>query len=400
MPNEFKDTSAKLGQFSRNLSNFQKTQLNGVSSTTGSVGRPGTINGSISNSVSRLDNTYSGGLDIGVRMAGDLETSGITQSVTSKFLASAVNKSNVYKSSLVDESTRPPLNITDVNVRIPGPKSRSTPAEKIKETKDSIFGEGDSAYGGTQFPSDLMQKNGNIAALMLAFFDYKRGSAHTKGSIDIVDNIFLPLPENFNHQFNVRLDQRDTGLTGDMVKRLDVDTVSNIQQGNLITGLGGAIGDVTNLQTAKEIAKREMLAGLDSADEIVGGLASSLAGAIPNPHPTIFFKGLNLRTFSWNWKFVPRSEADSKALEEVLKKLRKNILPGVDGPLLKYPRFVQPIILYTNKLGTFKRCMCSSMNINYMGEGTSAFYVDGSPVSVLCSMEFTEMENFTREDVI
>ena len=136
--------------------------------------------------------------------------------------------------------------------------------------------------------------------------------------------------------------------------------------------------------------------GIENAD----GLVSATTGLVPNPHPTAFFQGIPLRRFSWQWKFVPRSEQEASQLKEILALIKERILPEEQGGFLKSPDYVQPLVEPNNKLEIkFKKSMITQFTINYSGEGTSAFFVDGSPVSIICGMEFTEMELFLRNDI-
>lgn len=404
MSNEFKDISASVGQLSSQLSNFQKTQLNAVSSVTGAINRVGNINGNISQSISRLNNTINGAIDVSARIAGSLENAGVALSNSSKFLSDIVNRSNVFQSNIFDEHTLPPVNISDMNVRLPSRNAKTSASEEIQKKKETVVGTG--AGSGVEFPADLTTVN-DVAYLQLKFQDYTRGGAFSEGSVSGGASIYLPLPENYNQFFSIKYDQRDTGLLGEALGRASQDTKDAFGKGQIGEGFASLMKSAQNTtgeqaaQSIKDIAQRELLAGLDSADDVVGGLAGSLAGAIPNPHPTVFFKGLNLRQFTWNWKLVPRNAQDAESMRRILYNLRTYILPSSSGATLTYPKMVTPIPQGkgASRLGNFKRCMVSQMTINYTGEGTSAFFVDGSPVSVALTMEFTEIENYTQQDV-
>jgi len=69
--------------------------------------------------------------------------------------------------------------------------------------------------------------------------------------------------------------------------------------------------------------------------------------------------------------------------------------------MLKYPDLVMPSIQGkgADEMGNFKRCMVNSFSVNYTAEGTSAFFHDGKPVSIVINMSLTEFEQFTSEDV-
>jgi len=45
----------------------------------------------------------------------------------------------------------------------------------------------------------------------------------------------------------------------------------------------------------------------------------------------------------------------------------------------------------------YKKSMLSSLSINYSGEGTSAFFVDGNPVSIELTLGLQEAELYLEE---
>ena len=162
---------------------------------------------------------------------------------------------------------------------------------------------------------------------------------------------------------------------------------------NVISGLGSALGG-----NADKILQSYGATKLIESEPELGGLAGQMAGAIPNPHPTVFFKGLDLRNFDWTWKFVPRSELEAATIGAILRIIKQNILPKNGGTFMDYPNLVQPRIFPESGLwGEFKRAAIKNFSLNFTGEGTSAFFVNGDPVSIICNIQFQEIEAFISD---
>ena len=152
----------------------------------------------------------------------------------------------------------------------------------------------------------------------------------------------------------------------------------------------------------QQVTQRAAFAALNSASETVGGLAEKITGTIPNPHPTVFFKGVDLREFTWTWKFVPRSADEATLLQAALANIRKLILPEASGGFLNYPHLLKPAVKSDGAdmliYGKFKKSAVKQFLINYTAEGTSAFFHDGNPVAINCQMTFQEVEIYTADD--
>lgn len=177
---------------------------------------------------------------------------------------------------------------------------------------------------------------------------------------------------------------------------------------SVLQSLSASIGNIESGELAGaaiSVAQRAALAQLNSSD--IGGLAGQMLGGIPNPHPTVFFKGVELRQFQWNWKLVPKKKDDAEAIQKIITKLREYVIPSTknSGNFLEYPYLILPEIVSEKRdidvellYGKFKRCMATQFNINFSGEGTSAFFVDGRPVSINLSMVFMEVESYTNDN--
>jgi hypothetical protein len=253
------------------------------------------------------------------------------------------------------------------------------------------------------------------AYIHLNFEAVKRDDAQTAASKSPIKDVYLPLPENFQSDFNVTYDTVDTGATGAIASQLGAVT-ENAKRAALARGENQAdVGDIVaeSLKGAfkggVDVATRTGYGLIDSAESTLGGLVGGAAGAsgfiqkalgqIPNPHPSVFFKGLPLRQFQFAWKLVPLTSDDADNLKTILREIKLHILPDLDGSQLVYPHLCKITVKGTDRYDQYQPCFVENMSINYSGEGTSAFFKDGAPVSVFLTMQFRESEMYLARDV-
>lgn len=407
------DTSLKAvgpaaAQLKQKHSALEKTQISALRNVGGSVSlRPGVVNGDVSKKMTNINATQRSAMELGADISAKMEVAGAFSKTAEQVIRPSVVSTALDKKRLEDRYPSTDKDLGIAKNRNPT-TFRKSPSEKIKERKEELVGFEDFNYAGLSFPNDLQTQASTF--VQLEFHKYDRSSPFAEGSIAPTINIFLPLPENFAIGYNIKYDERDTGILGEVMKsKAGRDAVKGYSTG----GIGGAMSAIeqnvagaTSEDTAQaisEVASRAAFAALNSASETVGGLAGRLAGEIPNPHPTVFFKGLDLRQFTWTWKFVPRNEAEANNLKVILFLIRKFILPTNTGGFLQYPQMIKPkvkdksgqdILLY----GSFKRSVVKEFLVNYTGEGTSAFFHDGTPVAMNVQMTFQEVEMYTASD--
>lgn len=405
-----KNVGPDISQLSSKLSFIEGRQVSAIRNTGSLNPTAGQIKSDVTGALNNNTAQQRSAMDIGANIASKLESVGVHTNTTTKLIDSAVVSTVVEKTPLPQIFPKLPVDLSNVSNRIPNSKNKR-PTEVMKETRESLVGVGDLMYAGMSYPSDLQSEAPAYVRLM--FHKYKRPNPFSAGSINPVYFIEFPLPDNLSLNFSAKYNERDTGMMGQLMQTEAASkaaaAASSAAGGpaeRLAAALksgGGSLLNTTQddaLRSIKEVAERSLFTELATAEETVGGLAEQFAGAIPNPHPTVFFKGMDLRTFQWTWKFVPRSQQEAADLQAALKIIRKYVLPAKEAGFLQYPHLIEPSIEGENTLmyGTFKKAVVRQFSINFTGEGASAFYIDGNPVSVICSMEFQEIENFTSED--
>lgn len=411
--NKLKNIGPDIGQLSKQFSFNEKVQIEASQNTGASLGsKPGQINGPINKALNRVTNKQKSAMELGANLASKLEDAGSVRKNSREIITNSVNRSVNNRLPIYRKNSRGE-NLEFTKSRQPGIK-RSV-SQIMKRNRGDVtglvleqLGFMDLSFDGLRFPLDLEGDEGAITYLSLAFQKYNRADAMQPGTMSGATFIKLPLPENFSFNYGIKLQESDTGIYGDLI-RTQTGQEAFQQLGDNMS-LSGTIKTITdgikNATTAEasrftsEIAKRAAFASLNSTDPIVGGLASQAKGGIPNPHPSIFFKGMDLREFVWNWKMVPRNKDESRAITAIIAALREFVVPRVNGTFLDYPYMVTPDVVGGDKnlYGTFRKSMVKSMTVNYSAEGTSAFFVDGSPVSINLNMTLSELENYREEN--
>lgn len=374
--NTLTDVSPLSGQFKSSFSNDEQTQLAALGQTPSGLG--------VSQNFSYSDRAK---LEIGGLVAEGLEKTGITRNNSSGFISSSV-ATNIDKRQPFWKTTPGGTNLSYLNNRVPDSLKKS-PSEKISDSRGSVSGS-----DSLMFPPDL--SDNAHAYIALDFYRYKRPNPFVSGSISDDGTVYLPLPEDFTQNFSVSYDPQDLGLAMAIAN----EAGQFVEGSDSLREIRGNLGDIT-IQQLRDMGVRtaqyfgqSMAAGTEGA---LGGLVGRTSGRIANPHPTIFFQGVDLRTFNMQWLLVPRSDTEAGIIKRVIKRIKEKALPKKAGNFLTYPQLVKPRIVNGNFGQDYKKSHISSISVNYTAAGTSAFFVDGNPVAIQLVLEFKEAELYLEE---
>lgn len=390
--NSLTDVSASSGQLKSEFSNSERSQINSLRGVLGTVSpAAGRIQNDVSQSFNAIDNTTQGRLALGVNLANSLESAGITNQNTVGVLSTSLSSSVRNKTSLDRFVETSPFDFAGSASRTANISDKA-PSEVIEQRQREI-----NNRENIVFPRDLVENA--TAYIELSFEKYERANATTPGVVNPVKNISLPLPENYNQSFSLNYAESDLNMIGDAERA--------IETGRAMVGAGFERDSIRNFITGLTdsggaMTQRLGVSFLGTLNDAATGLTNQLLGYVPNPHTTVFFKGVKLRDFTWTWRLVPRSEEEAATIRDLLKELRKNVLPTKrTGGQLNYPNLLTPRIVNQNKdvnLGEFKKCHVQNMTINYSAEGASAFFRDGHPVAISLVLTFQEIEVITADD--
>ncbi len=292
--------------------------------------------------------------------------------------------------------------------------------ELVRPASNDINRGKDSSRTNTRFtfPSDLGRH-----CMVINFVNYNYG---TGGGINGVSNdtIVLPLPKQLAETSSLQVDGKELGVVG--AGAVDVMD-GKINYGELgaasaeaimdkVKSFFGGEGDnITNLASdSVSIAQFLSRAGLGSVSPEIGSAIEASKGRAINPHTTLMFDGVNLKTHTFNWELAPQSEKDSQVLRDMNRFIKRKIHPKYENPisngdpkngtsldrgLLTYPSVAQISFLGIDQNYFFqmKPCMIREFSVDYTPNGQSLLK-GGRPAFVNIQMTAVEQTIHTEDD--
>lgn len=161
---------------------------------------------------------------------------------------------------------------------------------------------------------------------------------------------------------------------------------------------GGVVGEVMGKAAA---ASGQFGAGIDK-------VMMASAGFALNPQIEILFDSVDNRTFQFDFKFSPRSQAEAKEILNIIKAFRYHAAPelsgggtGAGGGRYFVPPSEFDITYYFGSkenpaLHKFSTCVLEGIDVNY-SNGNFATYDDGVPVEIGMTLRFLEVEILHKE---
>ena len=123
-----------------------------------------------------------------------------------------------------------------------------------------------------------------------------------------------------------------------------------------------------------------------------------------NPFREVLFESVDYRTFSFKYRFFPKSQMETTKIRNIIQQFKVHMHPEVTSGRLFYiyPSEFDIQYFYKDKtndyLHKFTRFALTDMQVDYGGEQFSTFE-DGSPVEIGLSLTFKELEQMTSEGI-
>jgi hypothetical protein len=140
-----------------------------------------------------------------------------------------------------------------------------------------------------------------------------------------------------------------------------------------------------------------------AAGEVVGA-ALKLSGLPINPRVEVIFKNTPQRRFQFEWLFAPSNEAETLALDQIIRTLRFHAAPEVTPFSFAQAQgifFIKPSefdITFYHKgrenlaIPRINTCVLEQIDVDYAPTGRWATFQNGYPVAVKLSLQFRETE--------
>lgn len=141
------------------------------------------------------------------------------------------------------------------------------------------------------------------------------------------------------------------------------------------------------------------------AGQAVGANLLGRTGKVINNNLELLFRGPQLRSFNYNFKFTPRDSAEAKEIKNIILffKTQMAVKRSAGSLFLKTPNVFKLKYIYSQGdqhpfLNAIKLCALTNFNVDYTPEGSYMTYGDGSMTSYNVTMQFSELNPIYADD--
>ena len=280
---------------------------------------------------------------------------------------------------------------------------------------------GDQQFAVTQSNTTVTQTEGESAIQFDPISNISDGTflsnTQSKTKANVKERVLLPIPANVNYQDNPKYNE-GSGIAGKILPSLAKQIANDADASSI----------ASTLQTAAAAGSQGLVTSiLDKLPGLGGGAAQFTQngfGKILNPYVEQVFGGIGMRTFNFNWKLVPRNDAETRAIKNILQVLRGRSLPdyaaklglssnsgSLDSGNISDRWLTVPHVFRLHwkngdngqridSLPKIKPCVMTDIQINYTPDNIWATYEGANPVAYDMTLGFTETEIITSQEVL
>ena len=234
-------------------------------------------------------------------------------------------------------------------------------------------------------------------------------SSVRKTTTRIKDSIALYLPANVVDTTGATYEDTPTGVLGMAATELIRTGTAFANDDFEATGAGatkllkGAMSEILKNLGGGFV---ESLTGAEGAIP----LANKIFGQADNPFVEVFFNSMNVRSFSYNFNFAPRNEAETNEIQQIIQLFRFHMAPELQATNARYLTLPSEFDIhymykanngqsyendYYGRIGT---CVLENVTTNYTPNGVKSF-ASGAPTQITMSLTFRETELLTKEKI-
>ena len=264
---------------------------------------------------------------------------------------------------------------------------------------------------------------------------YSSSRVGRKTSTKRIGTVMLPIPENIRVDDRPKWTDAQVGVLGRFAPEL-ANVIANKGDTGEITSQVRKLAEVGKVGLIKDLIKNF---GADP-----NAATANLGGKIVNPYVEQVFGGVDLRSFDFNWKLVPRNKREQKNIQGLIRFIRSAAMPDTSdyfkeegnntisnnfqnlnlGPTLDRTYTERPTSfevtdrwltvpnLFNIKwkvgqndiksLPKLKKCVCRSIAVEYTPDNVWATHMDEdgpAPVAYNLTASFGETEIITSADI-
>ena len=290
-----------------------------------------------------------------------------------------------------------------------------TPSKPLTETGGGSQDKNKTSPSAFTYPIDLSTNNQDVLKFVIRERKPRELTAGVQGERlpgKSHTTIYLPITGTATDTMSVGYENGTLNFMEAGALELLTEVLTDAK-GNEVGSVGGRLGDAieaiskNNTTVTQLIGSKGAAAALRAFGSNVTAtqIFSRQEGKAMNPNLELLFKSPELRNFSFQYKFSPRSAPESRQVKGIIKALKKAMSPkqGQEGAFfLTAPDVFE--LTYLNKnmthssMNKFKTCALKSCTVNYATEGTYATFPDGVMHSYIMTLGFTEIDPVFAEN--
>jgi len=181
--------------------------------------------------------------------------------------------------------------------------------------------------------------------------------------------------------------------------------------GTLVGALSGGTSTVDS--TRRSVVNSESFAAgalaLASIPNVIGGtklmdLVGAAARVRTNPFTETLFQSVDFRTFSFKYRFLPRSAKETELVYNIIRLFKEHMHPTLSENSLFYIYPSEFEIVYyfrgqeNHYLHRISRCALTDLQVDYGSEQFNTF-TNGAPAEINLNLKFRELELLDRRRI-
>ena len=299
-----------------------------------------------------------------------------------------------------------------------GASEKETRYKKLRELKRQVYDTSDKAVED--------RTSGTVTYSTQTIYDHRRDEFETRTvkrsnttnaaklgvssnfnfTKRITDSVSLYLPPNVEETTSAKYDESATGLAGFLVSKFSKDELRGMDAAQLTRKVGGGLEGIAKDVTFKALGLAGELVGAEGVE----ALARKAFGEANNPYMEVLFDSMQLRSFSYNFNFMPRNEEEALEVQKIIQLFRFHMAPELRPNVNRYlglPSQFDIHYMYLSKEGVASEnnyynriatCVLQDCKVNYTPNGVKSFE-DGGPVQTTMTLTFKEIELLTKDKI-
>ena len=210
--------------------------------------------------------------------------------------------------------------------------------------------------------------------------------------------IALHVPNQIQIRYGTSWSEEDTGTLAMATSGID----------EILKAVGAAKGGADLGEVGKKLGgtAQAMVTNLALTKGPMAGANSVATGLAANPKKEQAFKGVDFRTFQFEYQFFPRSSTEAENVMRIIYEFKYHMHPEFkDSNNFVYIYPSEFDIFYyqggvENKhIHRHTSCVLTEMNVNYTPNGAFTTFDNGMPTQINVSMSFRELALLTKDKV-